>query len=96
MKKVIEYPTDAPLVDHPLYAFTREKKIPVFTDALCAFYECEKEELKGKFKGDKLSTHKSAFQHAWYHINGPRVYPNFGFNYNPNKVLTNDYGAIRR
>ena len=73
MKKIIEYPTDAPLVDHPLYAFTIANKPKTLIEALCAFYGCEQDDLKGKFKGDRLSTHKYAFNVAWQHLCGSNV-----------------------
>ena len=70
MKKTIEYPTDKPLVDHPLYAFTVREKPDNLIDALCRFYECGKSQLIGRFEGDLYKCHKYAFDVAWAHLKG--------------------------
>ena len=82
MREIIEHPNDKPLDEHPFYAFTLKSRIPVLVDALCAFYECEKADLKGKFGGGKYASHRYAHNHAWRKINGPFKYPVFGFNHN--------------
>ena len=66
MKEVIEYPTDAPIVNHPLYAFVKEHRIPRFVEALIKFYECDQADLAGKFEGDLYYVHRAAFEAAWW------------------------------